>query len=72
MKFYEDARDMFMSQGWKDFIESKQEDIESARIENISDEKSFWMAKGSLYILHQIVGYDNYIKHLEMQDGDDA
>ncbi len=67
MKVYEDAREMFMTQGWADFIEAKQADILEARIENLQDEKAFWMAKGSLYILHQIVGYENYMKHMEDQ-----
>lgn len=71
-KFFEDAREMFMSQGWKDFVAAKEEDIAGARIENIADEKSFWMAKGSLHVLHQIVGFENYITLLEAQEAEDA
>ena len=41
------------------------------RIENIEDEKAFWIAKGQLAVLHQILGYENMVYHAEAEDEQD-
>ena len=71
-KFFENARGMFMTQGWKDFIAEVQEAVDSCRIENINDEKAFRQMKGEMEALHRILGYENYITHLEAQEAEDA
>lgn len=70
-KFFEEAREMFLTAGWKSFIEEVEENIKSLRIENLEDEKAFWMAKGQLTVLHQLAGYENFIHHMEAQAEED-
>ena len=70
-KFFDDARDMFTSNGWKNFIADVIRNIENLRVENLEDEKAFWMAKGQLAVLHQIAGYENLIYHSEQQAEED-
>lgn len=69
-KFFEDARDMFLTEGWKTFIKDIETNIVNLRIENLEDEKAFWMAKGQLGVLHQIVGYENMVYHAEQEEDD--
>ncbi len=70
-KFFEDARDTFVRPGWKAFVEEVSANVNSIRVEHIEDEKNFWMAKGQLQVLHQILGYENYVHHLERQQEED-
>jgi hypothetical protein len=67
-KFFEDARDMFITEGWKTFIKDVEANIINLRIENLEDEKAFWMAKGQLAVLHQIAGYENMVYHAEQEE----
>ena len=71
-EFFENARGMFMTQGWKDFIAEVQEAVDGCRIENISDEIAFRQTKGEMEALNRILGYENYILHLERQEAEDA
>ena len=71
-KFYENARGMFLTEGWKQFTEEVDRSIETIRVENIEDEKAFWMAKGQLQVLHRIAGYENLLHHMEKQEEEDA
>ena len=71
-KFFDEAREMFLTPGWKSFIEEVEENIKSLRIENLEDEKAFWMAKGQLQVLHRIAGYENLLHHMEKQEEEDA
>ena len=64
-KFFEDARDMFVTEGWKTFIKDVEANIINLRVENLEDEKAFWIAKGQLTVLHQIAGYENMVYHAE-------
>jgi hypothetical protein len=66
-KFFNDAREMFISAGWKNFIADVTRNIENTRVENLEDEKAFWIAKGQLAVLHQIAGYENLIYHSEAE-----
>ena len=66
-KFFENAREMFLTEGWKAFIADVTRNIEHTRVENLEDEKAFWIAKGQLAVLHQIAGYENLIYHSEAE-----
>jgi len=69
-KYFDDAREMFLTQGWKDFQAEVQSSIESLRIESLEDEKAFWMAKGQLAVLHRVAAYENVV--LAAQEQEDA
>ena len=71
-KYFENARGMFLTDGWKQFMVEIDENISSLRIENMEDEKAFWMAKGQLSVLHRLAGYENFLYHLEQQEEEDA
>lgn len=64
-KYFENARTLFGTEGWEAFIAEVQTAVASIRIENINDEKSFWMAKGELIALARILGYENAVYALE-------
>lgn len=66
-KYFDDARELFMCEGWKTFIAEIQAAVDNCRIENIQDEKAFRQVKGELDALHRILGYENLTKHLEDQ-----
>jgi len=64
-KFFENAREMFLTEGWKAFMADIKRNIEHTRVENLEDEKAFWMAKGQLSVLRQLAGYEDYLHHAE-------
>ena len=71
-KYFENAREMFISRGWRTFIAEVEENIRNVRVEGLEDEKAFWQAKGQLAVLHQLAGYENFVYHLEKQEEEDA
>lgn len=70
-KYFEDAREMFLTQGWKNLMADIQNNIVNFRVENLEDENAFWIAKGQLAVLHQIAGYESFIHHSEEQADED-
>ena len=72
-KIFDAARELFNTEGWANFINDIVNNIQSIRVENIDDEKGFWIAKGQLNVLHSIAGYENMMRASEEQaDEDDA
>jgi len=70
-QYYDDARDLFLTPGWQNFMAEVANNINGLRIENVEDEKAFWIAKGQLSVLHQIAGYENFLQHSEEQEEED-
>lgn len=71
-KWFDAAREMFASEGWTNFIKDINENIKNVRVENIEDEKGFWIAKGQLNVLHSIAGYESMLRNTEEQAEADA
>lgn len=71
-KWFDAAREMFASEGWTNFIKDINENIKNVRVENIEDEKGFWIAKGQLNVLHSISGYESMLRNTEEQAEADA
>ena len=72
-KIFDAARELFNTEGWANFMNDIVNNIQSIRVENIDDEKGFWIAKGQLNVLHSIAGYENMMRASEEQaDEDDA
>ena len=69
--YFETAREMFLTDGWKNFMAEIEQAIVAARIENLKDEKEFWLTKGELAALHKIFGYENMLKEAERQAEED-
>lgn len=70
-KVFDAAREMFLTDGWKNFIKDIEANIASVRVETIENEKAFWQAKGILQVLHQVAGYENFLYHQEQQAEED-
>ena len=73
-KFFEDARDLFLTTGWANFKAELEVAINQIHVANCEDEKAFWMAKGRFEILSQLVGYENAVAAAEAsnEEVDDA
>ena len=72
-KYYDAARELFNTEGWKNFIRDLENNVANIRVENIDDEKGFWIAKGQLNVLHSILGYENMLRAAEESaEEDDA
>jgi|SaaInlStandDraft_1057018.scaffolds.fasta_scaffold66212_3 hypothetical protein len=73
-KFFEDARDLFLTTGWANFKAELEVAINQIHVANCEDEKAFWMAKGRFDILSQLLGYENAVAAAEAsnEEVDDA
>ena len=72
-KYYDAARELFNTEGWKNFTNDLENNVASIRVENIDDDKGFWIAKGQLNVLHSILGYENMLRAAEESaEEDDA
>lgn len=70
MKRFDDARTMFLTQGWRDLIETLQEHEESITIDRVSTIEDLYYQKGRLDILRLILSYEAQVRHEEEQGQD--
>jgi len=62
--YYENLLDLFTRDGWKQFIEDIQDNLEIlADINTIPDEKQFWFRRGQLEAVQRILSYESSIKN---------
>ena len=66
-KFFDAARDLFLSDGWKAFDEELQIMVDSQSIESCNSESDFWLTKGRLQAFRQIQRYENAVRLAEEQ-----
>ena len=67
-KYYEHYFDLFLTEGWKQFVQEAQELLDSFVIEEIKDEKDLSFVKGQRNSLLNIVRFETGIKNaLEME-----
>lgn len=71
-KYFDAAREMFNTDGWKNFITDIENNVANVRVENIDDANGFWIAKGQLNVMQSILGYENMIRATEEADESDA
>lgn len=64
-KRFDDARGMFMTQGWKDLIEVLQEYEEAITIDRVHNVEDLFYQKGRLEVIRLLLGYENQIVHEE-------
>jgi hypothetical protein len=64
-KRFEDARSMFMTQGWKDLIEVLQEYEDAITIDRVHNVEDLFYQKGRLEVIRLLLGYENQIVHEE-------
>ena len=69
--YFEDAREMFMMEGWKTFQEELSEAISLCTLDSASTTEELWQARGRLLTLRQLAGYENAVLAAEEQQEDD-
>ena len=67
MKRFEDAREMFLTQGWKDLVETLQEHHDSITIDRVNTIEDLHHQKGRLDILRLIISYEDQVRHEEAE-----
>ena len=72
-KYFDDARTMFLTDGWKAFMEELDEAIKACTLDACQSADQFWEMRGRLATLRQIAGYENGVLAAEaMQEEDNA
>lgn len=72
-KYFDDARTMFMTEGWKAFVSELDEAITACTLDACNSSEQFWEMRGRLATLRQIAAYENGVLAAEqMQEEDDA
>ena len=59
--YFDDARTMFLTDGWRTFQEEIEEAISVLTLEHCDSTEEFWQARGRLSALKQFAGYENGI-----------
>lgn len=62
-KYYETYFDLFLSQGWKQFVQEIEDIIDGYRIEDIKDEKHLNSVKGQLQMLQRVAKFERSIRN---------
>ena len=70
--FYENAREMFMTAGWKDFIQEVAGLEEACSLDACNTSDEFWFNKGKLAAVRVILGYENVLLASEAQQEEDG
>jgi len=72
-KYFDDARTMFLTDGWKTFLAELDEAISACTLESCNTTDEFWQMKGRILTLRQLAGYENLVLAAESQrENDDA
>lgn len=64
-KRFEDARGMFITQGWKDLIETLGEYEDAITIDRVHNVEDLFYQKGRLEVIRLLLGYENQVVHEE-------
>lgn len=62
-KYYDTYFDLFLTEGWKQFIEEIRDIIDGYRIEDIKDEKHLNTIKGQLQMLQRVARFERSIRN---------
>ena len=60
-KYFDDARTMFMTDGWADFQKEIDEAMAACTLDACRSTEEFWQMRGRLEALRQMSGYENAI-----------
>ena len=66
-KYFDDARTMFMCDGWQTFQQELDEAISLCTLEACNTTEEFWQMRGRLITLRQLAGYENAMRAAEEQ-----
>lgn len=71
-KYYENYLDLFLHEGWKQFVEEAEELLDSYVIEDIKDEIDLAFVKGQRSSLLNITRFQTGIKNAIEMESEDA
>jgi hypothetical protein len=70
-QYYDDRADMFLTQGWKDFIEERR--VQALRINSVEQTKDvndLFFRKGQLSILAEMLNLESAMNHVQEDSSD--
>jgi hypothetical protein len=71
-QYYENYMDLFLTNGWKQFVEEAKELIASYKIEEIKNEQDLFFVKGQINTLMNVINFETGIRNaLDMEAGND-
>ena len=71
-KYYENYLDLFLHEGWKQFVKEAQDILDVQTIEDVKSEKELFLLQGQRTTLLNIVRFETGIKNaLEMNANND-
>ena len=59
--YFDDARTMFLTDGWKTFQDELDEAIKTCTLDACNSTEEFWQMRGRLTTLRQLAGYENAV-----------
>ena len=65
--YFDAARTMFMTEGWRTFQEELDEAINTSTLEACNSTEEFWEMRGRVKVLRQLAGYENALLAAEEQ-----
>jgi hypothetical protein len=70
-KYYDDRADMFLTQGWKDFIEELRANaLQINSVEYTKDVNDLFFRKGQLSVLADILNLESAMNHVQEDSSD--
>ena len=66
-RYFDEARSMFMSTGWSNFIAEVEVWLSGVSLDTCSTSDDFWMSKGALNALRRVLAYEALVKQAEEQ-----
>lgn len=66
-KFFDDARTLFMTDGWKDFIKEVTNIFNSVSLDSCSNSDEFWASKGARNALAHVLNYETMVVNAEAE-----
>jgi hypothetical protein len=64
-KFFDNARDLFLMDGWKEFTKELEVMASSFTFDGCSSSDEFWRSKGALESIRRIQAYEDMVKQAE-------
>jgi len=71
-KYYENYLDLFLLDGWKQFIQEAKDLVDSFKIDEIKNEQDLFFVKGQIITLMNVINFETGIRNaLDMEAGND-
>lgn len=71
-RYFDNARDMFLTEGWKQFIEELETWADSITFDSCNSSDEFWKAKGALSSIRRALRYEDMVKQAEQEADDES